>query len=61
MCIYLPSFIQRIKDFGAGFEMQERLAVFKEFNIIRAIARVFYSTAFVSEYTPQLRQIAVCL
>lgn len=28
--------------------MQERLAVFKELNVIRTVARVIYSTAFVS-------------
>jgi hypothetical protein len=37
-----------MKDFGAGFEMQERLAVFKELNAIRTICRVTYSICFVS-------------
>jgi len=47
LAFYLPGFINRMKDFGAGFEMQERLAVFQEINFMRTLARVTYSICFV--------------
>jgi len=47
LVFYLPSFVTRMKDFGAGFEMQERLAVFQEINLIRTLLRVAYATCFV--------------
>lgn len=36
-----------MKDFGAGFEMQERLAVFQEINFMRTLSRVVYAICFV--------------
>jgi hypothetical protein len=36
-----------MKDFGAGFEMQERLAVFQEINFMRTLSRVAYAICFV--------------
>jgi len=43
----LPGFVTRMKDFGAGFEMQERLAVFQEINFMRTLSRVAYAICFV--------------
>ena len=43
----LPGFVNRMKDFGAGFEMQERLAMFQEINFMRTLSRVAYAICFV--------------
>jgi hypothetical protein len=51
LAFYLPGFVNRMKDFGAGFEMQERLAVFQEINFMRTLSRVAYSICFVCPLT----------
>jgi hypothetical protein len=52
LAFYLPGFVNRMKDFGAGFEMQERLAVFQEINFMRTLSRVAYAICFVRLSSP---------